>query len=575
MSMAQNKSDADKLLLFPLGGIARVTQNMYVYQYRDEMLLFDCGIGFPDIQMPGADILIPDISYLKQQLSLGKKIVGQVLTHGHDDHIAALPYLLPLLPDFPIYASKLTAGFASNRLLDAGNVHPIEVLQDRQRLQIGQYFAITPFAITHSVPDTKHFLLETPVGNIYHGSDFKLDEAPVDGVLPDYEFIKQVKNKGISLMLTDSLGVEKDEWTKSESSVKDQLLAEMTQVKGKILVTLMSSNIHRIKQVWDVAAKIKRQVALIGRSVEQNVNTAMELGFISDDSGVLINKREIKDYADEQLVLIIAGSQGQEGSSLVRAIYGSHREIHLTDGDKVIFSADAIPGNELSYYGAIDELCINGIAVVYPAINAGIHQSGHARRRELKELLTLVSPKCVMPIGGNNRHRVMYRQLVAAPLGYQQQQVILPQEGDILSLSSQGVIAKAGNVNLRPQIVDGLGIGDVGPAVLSDRRALGQAGMIIVLIKRYKNKKQAGSVVLAKHNLALQDIRVISRGFVFMKGADDVLTFIKQKTGQLAGKFFDPQKIEQSERAIEKGLARELFQVIAREPMIEVEVVEV
>ena len=177
-------------------------------------------------------ILIPDISYLKQQLSLGKKIVGQVLTHGHDDHIAALPYLLPLLPDFPIYASKLTAGFASNRLLDAGNVHPIEVLQDRQRLQIGQYFAITPFAITHSVPDTKHFLLETPVGNIYHGSDFKLDEAPVDGVLPDYEFIKQVKNKGISLMLTDSLGVEKDDRGLGRIYVFSRIAADRTSAKA-------------------------------------------------------------------------------------------------------------------------------------------------------------------------------------------------------------------------------------------------------------------------------------------------------------------------------------------------------
>lgn len=571
---AQNNS-SDKLLIFPLGGIARVTQNMYVYQYREEILLFDCGIGFPDVQMPGVDILIPDISYLQQQLKQGKKIVGQVLTHGHDDHIAALPYLLPSLPDFPIYASKLTAGFAGNRLLDAGNVHPIEVLTDRKRQPIGQYFAITPFAITHSVPDTKHFLLETPVGNIYHGSDFKLDETPVDGIKPDYQFIEQLRAKGISLMLTDCLGVEKNEWTKSESSVGEQLLAEMQDVKGKILVTLMSSNLHRIKQVWQAAFKLKRKVALIGRSVEQNVNTALELGFLADEHQVLLDKREIHDYQDEQLVLIIAGSQGQEGSSLVRAIYGSHREIRINANDKVIFSADAIPGNELSYYGAIDELCMNGVAVVYPAINAGIHQSGHARRLELIDLLKRVSPKSVMPIGGNNRHRALYWSQVAGSLNYQQGAVILPHDGDILSLNKEGVIAKAGNINLRPQIVDGLGIGDVGPAVLSDRRALGQAGMIIVLIKRYRDQKQAGREKLNKHRLALDDLKVISRGFVFMKDAEEVVDFIKKTTRELIAKFFDPKKIDTAERQIERGLARSLYQVIQREPMIEVEVVDV
>jgi ribonuclease J len=565
----------DKLLIFPLGGIAHVTQNMYLYQYGQEILLFDCGIGFPDIQMPGVDILIPDITYLLKQIDQGYKIMGMVLTHGHDDHIAALPYLLPNLPDFPIYASRLTAGFASNRLLDAGIVHDFVPLQNRQRVEIGTHFAVTPLAITHSVPDTKHFLLETPVGNIYHGSDFKLDSAPVDGVLPDYDFMAELKNKGITLMLTDSLGVEKPEWTASESSVGPVLAQEMEGVKGKILVTLMSSHIHRIKQVLQVAASLGRKVALIGRSVEQNVITAAELDFLRDDEGVIINKKELKHYADNQLILIIAGSQGQEGSSLVRAIYGEHREIRINSDDKVIFSADAIPGNELTYYGAIDELCNNGVEVVYPAINPGIHQSGHARRPELTDLVQRVGPSKIFPIGGNTRHRVKYAELVAAPLGYKKQDLILPDEGDILALSATGEIKKAGNVNLRPQIVDGLGIGDVGPVVLSDRRVLGQAGIIIVLVKRYRDQKQAGRTKLSKFGLALQEIDVISRGFVFMKNADEVVGFIKKRTQELVQQHYNSKKQEQSERLIERGLARSLYEIIQREPMIEVEFVNV
>jgi ribonuclease J len=565
----------DELLILPLGGIAHVTQNMYVYQYQNEILIIDCGIGFPDIQMPGVDILIPDISYLHQQLDQGKKIVGMVLSHGHDDHIAALPYILPNLPDFPIYASRLTAGFASSRLLDEGNVHPITETTDRERVTIGEHFAITPFAITHSVPDTKHFLLETPVGNIYHGSDFKLDPAPVDNVLPDYEFMEQIKTQGVKLMLTDCLGTEKPEWTASETSVGPVLEKEMIGVKGKCLVTLMSSHIHRIKQVLDLAHKLKRKVALIGRSVEQNVLIAAELGFIADDNGVIINKKDLKNYPDYEIILIIAGSQGQEGSSLVRAIYGEHREVRITPDDKVIFSADAIPGNELSYYGAIDELCINNVEVVYPAINQGIHQSGHARRPELADLVKRITPAKIFPIGGNNRHRVKYRDLIALPLGYQPHDVILPNEGDILALTADGAIKKAGNVNLRPQIVDGLGVGDVGTVVLSDRRVLGQAGIILILIKRYQNKNKAGKLKLNKFGLAIDDIIVISRGFVFMKNADDVVNFIKKRTGELIAKHYDPKKREQSERAIERGLARNLYEIIQREPMIEVEIINV
>ncbi len=558
-------TENELLRVLPLGGIANVTQNMYVYEYKDEILLVDCGIGFPDVHMPGVDILIPDINYLQNAATEGKKLVGMVLSHAHDDHIAALPYLLPNLPDFPIYGSKLTAGFAQNRMSDDKLNKEVIVLADRQEQEIGSYFKVTLLSITHSVPDAKHILIETPVGNIYHGSDFKLDPAPVDGWLSDFEFMDQIKQKGVKLLLTDCLGVEKEDWTPSESSVGAHLETAMTGVKGKILVTLMSSHIHRIKQVMDIAGKMGRKVALIGRSVEQNVLTAAELGFISDEQGVIINKKEVKNYPDSKLCLIVAGSQGQEGSSLIRAIYGDHPMIRIKRDDRVIFSANAIPGNEVNYYGAIDELFLSDVATVYPAIAPGIHQSGHASAPEMLDLAKRLAPEAIMPIGGNPRHRVLYKHKVAEPLGYKSEQILIPGDGDIVGVGNDKVLAKVGNINLRPQIVDGLGIGDVGPAVLSDRRTLGQAGMLLVIVKRYKKEKR----------LDLNDIKVVSRGFVFMKDAGEVIDFIKNKTRELLKKNFKTEKREASERAIERGLARALYEVIQREPMIEVEVLDV
>jgi len=320
--------------------------------------------------------------------------------------------------------------------------------------------------------------------------------------------------------------------------------------------------------------KLGRKVALVGRSVEQNVNIAMELGFLSDDHQILITKKQIPDYQDHELIIIIAGSQGQEGSSLVRAIYGEHKEITLRSQDRVIFSADAIPGNELTYFGAVDTLCTNQIETYYPAVTDGIHQSGHARRPELTELAERIAPEKIFPIGGNNRHRAKYRELVGTPLGYRGDQIITPDEGDIIGLFPDGRVRKLGNVALHPQVVDGLGIGDVGPVVLSDRRVLGQSGIIIVIIKHYRDRGQAGKVRINADGYALQDMIIISRGFVFMKDADDVVEFIQQRAGELLMQYKN-EKRDRCERLIERGLSRSLYKIIQREPMIEVEIVNV
>ena len=476
-----------KLKIVPLGGMGEVTQNMFLYQYDQEILIVDCGIGFPDIYMPGADIIIPDITYLLKEIEQGSKIVGMILSHAHDDHIAALPYLLPELPEFPIYGSALTAGFAHERMKDGPVKRKVNVVKDGDVIKLGNNYSFSVLSVTHSVPDAKHLLIKTPEGTIYHGSDFKLDLQPVDGVLTDLGTAAKAGEEGVLLMLMDCLRVERSDWSKSESTTGPAIAKEIEGVKGKFIVTLMSSHIHRIQQVIDIAVANRRKVVFIGRSVEQNIKVAESLGKIKIPQGVKINKKNIKNYRDDQLVVIIAGSQGQEGSSMVRAVFGEHSIIHINEQDKVVISADAIPGNEVPYYRAINELCRNQIEVIYPDIRANIHHTGHAGAQEQKELLEKVSPKYVMPIGGADRHRELFRTRVAQELGYRDQNVLIPDTGEVITYEN-GHWHTHEKISLNPRIVDGLGVGDVGPVVLSDRRALSEAGIVVIIIPR-ENKK--------------------------------------------------------------------------------------
>lgn len=544
-----------KLKLLPLGGMGGVTQNMYVYQYENEILLVDCGIGFPDMYMPGVDTLIPDINYVLEQLERGAKIVGMVLSHGHDDHIGALPYLLGDLPSFPIYGSPLTAGFARDRLADKKLDREIQVVDGKQTIKVSEYFSFKLIAMTHSVPDTRHVVIETPVGKIYHGSDFKLDKHPVDGILSDMDEVKKVADEGILLALIDSLRVEQDTWTRSESEVGPVLEKEMTDVKGKILVTLMSSHLHRIQQVINACEKLGRQVVFVGRSVEQNVTSGNLLKKLHIPVGLQVDKNHINEVPDSRLCVIIAGSQGQEGSSLVRAVYGEHRIIQITPEDKVIFSANVIPGNEINYYAAIDELSANKVDVVYPEINSGVHSSGHASCEEQREMVEALGAKYLMPIGGADRHRALFRKLVAKASGYDDNHILLPKSGEVLGIDENGVKI-VDEVFLNAKAVDGLGIGDVGPVVLSDRLSLSKAGIIVLVLPRI-----AGRFELA-------DMKVVSRGFVFMKEADEVVAFIKEKTAEIIGEEKSNIKEDELKKKIERRLAKRLYKVIQREPMI-------
>ena len=543
------------LRIIPLGGMGNVTQNMYVYEYDQEMLIVDCGIGFPTQYMPGVDVLIPDIHYLKENLDKGKKIVGMILTHGHDDHIGATPYLLPELPEFPIYASPLTAGFTRNRMKDSEAEREVTVIKDNQKTKVSQHFAFEAFPITHSVPDARHFALYTPEGVIYHGADFKIDLEPVDGILPDFDTMSRLGKEGVLCLLMDCLRVERSVWSKSESAVYPSIEESMMEVKGKYIMTLMSSHIHRIQQTVNAAVKFRRKVVFIGRSVEQNVEVARQLKKLTIPPEYVVDKRDMQNYSDDELCIIIAGSQGQEGSSLVRAIYGDHPVLQIKPKDCVVFSSDAIPGNEIPYYDAIDELSRNGVHVLYPDVIPDLHQSGHGGAPEQQLLISLVKPKYVFPIGGQDRHRAKFHELVASKMGYSDHQVLIPGNGDVVEFHS-GQPKIADHLTLHPRFVDGLGVGDVGRAVLSDRQALGREGMIVLLLPKYGGK------------LDVKNLQIVSRGFVFMQEAQAVIDYIHQAVGEIVADLGDGVDEEELKKSLEKRLGRRLYKIIKREPMI-------
>ncbi len=546
----------DTLKIIPLGGMGNVTQNMFVYEYGDEMLIVDCGIGFPDSYMPGVDILIPDTSYVLKRIEQGARIVGMIFSHGHDDHIAATPYIFPQLPDdFPLFASALTAGFAEQRMMDGKISRSVQTMADLETFSIGTHFSAYLIPVTHSVPDTRHVVIQTPEGIVYHGSDFKLDPAPVDGQLTDMASIRALKDKDVLLMLVDCLRVENSEWVKSESTVGPTIQKIMETTQGKLVMTLMSSHIHRIQQTLDAAEKVGRKVVFIGRSVEQNVEVASRLGKLIIPVGMQVDKKHLDQVADKELCIIIAGSQGQEGSSLVRAIYGDHPSVHIKPTDTVVFSADAIPGNEINFYSAIDELSRNNVKVIYPAIMPDLHQSGHASLPEQIELVEAVKPKYLMPVGGADRHRVLFYHKVATPLGYTQETTLLPETGEVLGFRDR-TFSVVDSIMLRPQIIDGLGVGDVGPMVLSDRRTLGQSGIVVVVIPRRQRE------------FDLKNMQIISRGFVFMQDAEEVISFIEREAASVVANPEGYNSDEQLVKLIEKRLARKLYKVIRREPMI-------
>lgn len=546
------------LKIIPLGGMGTVTKNMHVYEQGNQILVVDCGIGFPDPNMLGVDILIPDASYLEARK---KDIVGLLLTHGHDDHIAGLPYILPKLGNVPIYASRLTAGFAEDRLKEfsvPANFHEIT----DQSFSVGS-FQITPIKVTHSVPDARHFAIHTQSGIVYHGSDYKFDDNPVDGIKSELDKISSIGKQGVTCLLSDCLRIEKKGRSLSESLIAESFRREIQDAKGKFIVTVMSSNVHRVQQAIDVIASHNRKIAFIGRSVESNTKTAQRLGFLKLPQKAIINKRQLKNMKPHEVAIIIAGSQAQEGSSLTRAAAGEHQLVKINPEDKVVFSADPIPGNENAVYSLIDELSKLGVDVAYSDVDDQLHVSGHGYRDEQKQLIELTKPQYLIPIGGTFRHMVQYRKL-ARELGYQDRQVFLLEDGQSVELDKNS--ARLGKtVSLQNIMVDGLGIGDVGSIVLRDRQTMAEDGIVAVIVPV---EQQTGKI--------RGQIEVISRGFVYMRES-------KQLVGEIISQVKNCLKHQKGfvtnwtrvRHKVQAHLEKFLFKKTKRSPLILTVIMEV
>src|SRR3989344_359021 len=518
------------LRFIPIGGIGGVTKNMYVYEYQDQILVVDCGIGFPDATMLGVDLLIPDVAYLEARRD---KIVGMVLT----------------------------SGFAKERLADFSVSANMQLLPDDQPVRLGP-FSIETVKVTHSVPDARHLAITTPEGVMYHGPDFKFDLSPVDGVLPEFQKMATIGRQGVLCLLSDCLRSEKTGWSLSESILEETFEREIRDARGKFIVTAMSSNVHRIQQAIDVAARHGRKIALVGRSIESNVMTAVRLGLMRLPEKMMIKKQRIKHLRPAEVCVIIAGSQGQAGSSLVRAVEEDHDFVTINPEDKVVFSTEPIPGSENAVYATIDSLSKQGVDVAYSDVDDALHVSGHGHSGEQKSLMALLKPKYLIPIGGTFRHMVQYRKL-AAEMGYSQDQVMLLCDGQVVEFD-QGRVRKAEVVPLRNVMVDGLGIGDVGKIVLRDRKTMSKEGIVIVVVPVSQQTGQMGG-----------EVEVISRGFVFMKESQELVEQIKEKVKlslPTKGTVTDWQGVRKN---IEERLGEFLYKETGRSPLILTVVMEV
>jgi ribonuclease J len=486
-----------KLKIIPLGGLSEIGKNMMVMEYENDIIIIDAGLMFPGEEMLGIDLVIPDISYL---LERREKIRGIVITHGHEDHVGALPYLLPQL-NVPVYATKLTQGLVSVKLKEGKALSgaKLNVVPFGNQVSLGR-FRVEFFPVCHSIPDSAGLIIYTPVGTVIHSGDFKLDYTPVDGKPTDLSRLAQLGVQGVLLLLSDSTYAELLGYTPSERVVGETLDRVMAEAPGRVIVTTFSSLVSRIQQVIDSAARHQRRVFIIGRSMSDIVRMTLELGYLKAPNGILARLDELKGMPPNRVVLITTGSQGEPTSALVRIANRDHHQVHIVRGDTVVLSATPIPGNESLINQTVDNLFKQGAQVLYDKV-AQVHVHGHGSQEELKLLLNLVKPKFFMPIHGEYRHLSLHAKL-AQSVGIPKENTFVLEDGDVLELSPRAgrITGKVSSGNV---YVDGLSVGDIGSVVLRDRRMLSRDGVVMVIITV---NRQTGKLV------GRPDI--VSRGFV-------------------------------------------------------------
>lgn len=542
----------NKLKIIPLGGLGEIGKNITVHEYKDSIVIVDCGMTFPEDEMLGVDIVIPDISYL---IKNKEKIKGLVLTHGHEDHIGAIPYVLKKL-DIPIYGTKLTLGLLNNKLKEHNLPNAqLNVVAHGEKIKLG-HFEVEFIRTTHSIPDSAAIALTSPVGTVIQTGDFKVDFTPITSDKIDLNRFAELGNKGVLALLSDSTNVTRLGYSMSERTVGETFRNLFYKAKGRIIVATFASNVHRVQQIIDAAELNDRKVIMSGRSMVNVTTVASELGYLRFNEGTIIDIKDMNKYRKDEIVLIMTGSQGEPMSALTRVASNEHRQIDLMSDDLVIISATPIPGNEKTVSKVINNLLGKGVEVVFEAYE-DIHVSGHACQEELKLMHSLVKPKFFIPVHGETKHLKMHADISEA-LGTPRENIFILENGQTLELSKNeanlGQMVPSGHI-----LVDGLGVGDVGNIVLRDRKHLSEDGLIVVVVTMDKEK----GIVAAGPDL-------VSRGFVYVRESEDLMVEARRVVKETleaceAKKIKDWSAIKSN---IRDDLRTFLYTTIKRNPMI-------
>ncbi|MHC1747493.1 MAG: ribonuclease J [Cellulosilyticaceae bacterium] len=541
-----------KLRIIPLGGLGEIGKNMTAFEYDNDIIVVDCGLAFPEDEMLGIDLVIPDVTYLTKNID---KVRGIVLTHGHEDHIGALPYVLQEL-NVPIYGTRLTIGLVENKLREHNLLKTTERNNVRQgeTIKLGNSFKVEFIRSNHSIADAVILAIWTPVGTIVHTGDFKVDFTPIRGESIDLHRLAEIGKKGVLALLADSTNVERAGYTQSEKMVGQRFEDIFNNARDKrIMVATFASNVDRVQQIVNAAYKFNRKVAVIGRSMVNVVKTASELGYLEIPANTLIDVTEVKRYNDEQIVIIMTGSQGEPMAALSRMAISEHRQLEIKPGDVIILSSTPIPGNEKTVSKVVNELFKKGATV----IREDTHVSGHAAQEELKLMHMLVKPKYFIPVHGEYRHLQKHAQL-AVDLGMSRSDIQIISTGDVVELTSN-TCKVAGTVPSGQILVDGLGVGDVGNIVLRDRKHLSQDGLLIVVMTL---EKESGTVVAGPD--------IISRGFVYVREAENLMDEAKHVVRKALDRCEEKHIVEWSQikTIVKDDLKEFVWQKTKRSPMI-------
>jgi len=543
---------ANKLKIIPLGGLGEIGKNITVIEYKDDIVVIDCGMTFPEDEMLGIDIVIPDITYLIKNES---KIKGILLTHGHEDHIGGLPYFLAKL-HVPVYGTKLTLGLLENKLKEhnLSNV-TLKEIKAGDKLKLGS-FSIEFIKTTHSIPDSVAIAINTPIGMVVHTGDFKVDYTPINENIMDIHKFAEIGSKGVLVMLADSTNVDRPGYTMSERTVGDTFNDIFLKAPERIIVATFASNVHRIQQVINAAEMYGRKVTVSGRSMLNTINVAYQLGYLKVKEGTLIDINDMNKYKNNELVIITTGSQGEPMSALSRMAFSEHKKIQLVPEDTIIVSASPIPGNEKTIFKVINKLIEVGAKVIYESL-ADVHVSGHACQEELKLMHTLLKPKFFIPVHGEYRHLKRHAEL-AMELGMPKENIFIAENGNVIEFTKDsGAINQSvpsGNV-----LVDGLGVGDVGNIVLRDRKHLSEDGLIVVVVTM---SKQEGKVIAGPD--------IISRGFVYVRESEDLMEEARNVVRSALSECEKRNITDWStlKSSIKDSLRSFLYEKIKRNPMI-------